>query len=1539
MRRNAKASTAGSTQRQATGLGRIFRGALATRASSLPNGGSGAPAHRGRLALLTVAVLVFAALLIATSAMASKEAIIYFGNVSGFGGLGGEFRAAHGVAVNNSGNGPADQGDIYVTDNNNYRVQRFDSAGNFISAWGADVALPDGGTDYEICTVAADCQRAAATGGNGTMAGNGALDNPRSVAVDDDTGNVYVGDRDNRRVNAYDGAGNFLFSVGRDVADPNGATTVEICDGATDVCRRGDTGSGAGEFGSVGYTNVFAIAVSPPDGNPATGSIFVADTGNRRVNTYDLDGANPASFGSAAVFRSGHPRRGIAVDSRGIVYIDNSKFVSHFDRSQPVERYDSANANGGGVGFLDPIPGSFDEAQEVTFSGAWKGGLEADKFTLSCPDGSVTSPTDWTAPGFIAARVRVALEASCGTTFFVIRTSSTPPGAVGVVFRGTNQATDVPTMTCTTVAGPGSCSITREADGFTATLPSGDTESLAVDPDSDGAGPDTDVLYLARDPNSPGPTLVHQFGPTNDPGLTVAPSAADDTHGAGVGFSSVFGLGVNYTSDRLFASAGNRVYTLADVGSLAAPGLALDEVTVKTDSTATFSATVDPKGALADCTFQYSTDQNNWTDVPAIGCATLAPGGGAQPISEDVTGLDPNTRYFVRLEASRPFIPGLTTTSGVKVFNTDSVPPVITDVGAVQVADTSARMVGTVDPRNSATGYVFQYGLTPALGSVTAPLNIGGGTTPITVSQVIGGLSPDTTYYFRLVATNLTGTTASASKTLHTRTDPPPPALAGNCANEAIRQAQGTAHLPACRAYEMVSPPDKNQGELKMGGWENGIAFSGDGQGAAFCTSALFGEPPAQQDFICGAYISKRGAAGWTTTAAAPPHCRANTDGTFGGVNMVLSPESYERAAVEITESAFCSIAPLDPAAPLGQFNLYRQDRTTDPLSYDLLAPNPSPLAFGSSKASGGSEDFSHIVYITKGNQTDPPDSPAPGDFYKIYDWEEEGNGGCATPGGCLSLVSKDPSGTPFTTHSTIPGDPDSSSTHYYYNSMSRDGERIYFLNPARREGSAGTCFDAGCEIYLRENATTTHVSASECTTDCGVDSTPDDFLWTNPAGDKTFFNSCAKLTDASSDAAACSRGRLVNVITHSNSKLYRWDRDGAPGHQLVDLTVDNEPADGSQPGALDLIGASDDGDTVFFVAKQQIVSGEPAPPGNSLKLYRWRWNAGSPSVDYLAPYVPAMASGRVFSEGRLLRGEPNSNRRHVRVTPDGKYLLIQTLLALDPAADRDSDADVYRWEEARGWLCVSCQLPGAPSAGHANGTEPVLPSNAFFHRIVSLSPEHTISDDGQRVFFSTPDALVPEDVNGEAGCSPPGFGRSVSYPCADVYEWHDGTVSLISSGTGTEGTVLMGATRTGNEVFFFTRDRLVGWDIDNGRDIYVAHTGGGFPEPPAVPPVCEGEACRGPATVAPATSGAGSAVFEGPGNQAQPKRRDCGLTARRAHKLSAAAKDLRRRAKRAGSAKQARQLRRRAARSAKRGRALSKSARRCRRANRRAGK
>jgi hypothetical protein len=1434
VRRHAKASSAASTSGQ---IGLLQR------------------SHRARLIVLSLATSVFA-LAITTTAFAAKEAVNFIGspNVFGSESKGGEFNEPGDVAVNSTGVG-APQGTIYVVDEEHHRVQRFDSEGTFVSAWGADVSLPDGGTDYEICTVAAECQAGASSGGNGTMGGNGVLDNPQAVAVDGDTGNVYVSDRDNRRVNVYDASGNFLFSVGRDVQDPDGGTAVEICDGATDACRQGDGGSGPGEIGSSTTDGVLGIAVSQPDGNAATGSIFLADSQNRRVNTYALDGTSPSSFGSAANFATTQPRK-LAVDSRGIV------FASDSNAGAEVDRYDSLNANGGGIGFLASIAADINETQTLTFSGF----AEASGFRLTCPNGALTPTLQYPGdPSNLRIAIADGLAEGCGSGNFSVVSSGV---MATVTFVGDYSITDVPTMTCTGVSfGAGTCAVTAETNGSDAgVLVPGDadaTAGLELDPDSDGGGADQDVLYVLRQPIrfDPAPAAVQQFGPGNVPGLTAAPSDDDDRHGVGLGLSNTGGLGLDDVSGQLFLSTPeDRVYVLDNLPP--DPVLTVSPITVKGETTVTFSGTVDPNGGLVSCVFQYSTDPgfSGSTNVSVPICPSLKVGGGAQPVSASVTGLDPNTRYYVRLAASRPFIPNSTTTSTLKFFDTDAAPPMISDLGAVQVTDVSARLVVTIDPRHSATAYVFEYGTTPGLGSSTAPLAIGDAAAPITVSQVVDDLSPDTTYYLRVSATNLVGTTTSASKTLHTLAEPLAPL--------------------APRAYEQVSPSDKNYGDADdiAGGERARAAVSPDGNTLGWCTSSLFGDVPSRMALVCAPYITRRSASGWQTTTPFPEYCHIDPEsGDPNGLLNVYPSPDFSHFVFRKPESAGCPVPPLDPAAPLlpGRLsnNLYFQDPSSDPPSYELLNPQPGEVEAAGQYVGeipfGGSDDFSHVVFLSHTNQTAPPDSPPPGNFPKLYDWERQGHGDCMLLGGCLTLITKGIDDEPFTTRSDIPGAPFGGTSIQLPSSVSSDGERIFFSNPTGPSNPAPyPCDNQGCEIYMREGGEITHdVSASECTVSCGSPQTKADaYISSTPSGATAFFTSCAKLTDGSSPQGSC-QGPWGGIGVVDGAKLYRWDRNGVPGNRLVDLTVDEEPSDGIQPNFRGLIGQSDDGDVVFFVTSGQIVPGEFSGSGD--KIYRWRWNGGDPSVEYLGQYqiLPSAYSGDI-NWGQLARRP---------VTPDGKYLLIYTKLAYDSVGDRDADTDAYRWDEADGWRCVSCQSPGVPSAGNVDVSEVWLESFELVHGVIMLTqPTIMMSDDG-RVFFATPDALVPEDVNGEVDCPQVSTGAASFPACLDVYEWKNGAIQLVSSGTSNEPSRLIASTPSGDDVFFYTRQRLVGWDVDSNVDIYDARIGGGFAEPPPQPPICEGESCRGGGTGPPPVTGAGTAALQGAGDpETRPTERGC---------------------------------------------------------------
>ena len=191
-----------------------------------------------------VLVAAGAALMLAATAHAVVTPVFFY-KWGVAGGGPGQFQFPTGVAI-------APSGDVYVVDQLNYRVQVFDTNGNFLNQFG--------------------------TPGNG----DGQFFNPTGLGIDP-SGNVYVADTGNQRVQKFTSAGVF-------------------------ITKWGSVGTGNGQFRSP-----FDVAVG------TTGDVYVTDGQNGRVQHFTSTGTYISQFGQADLINT---PRGIAINSNGIYVAD-----------------------------------------------------------------------------------------------------------------------------------------------------------------------------------------------------------------------------------------------------------------------------------------------------------------------------------------------------------------------------------------------------------------------------------------------------------------------------------------------------------------------------------------------------------------------------------------------------------------------------------------------------------------------------------------------------------------------------------------------------------------------------------------------------------------------------------------------------------------------------------------------------------------------------------------------------------------------------------------------------------------------------------------------------------------------------------------------------------------------------------------------------------------------------------------------------------------------------------------------------------------
>jgi len=815
--------------------------------------------------------------------------------------------------------------------------------------------------------------------------------------------------------------------------------------------------------------------------------------------------------------------------------------------------------------------------------------------------------------------------------------------------------------------------------------------------------------------------------------------------------------------------------------------------------------------------------------------------------------------------------------------------------------------------------------------------------TAVRRSVTLEGLSAGTDYRFRFVAQSSGGGPVAgpeASFLTYRR-----PETDSACPNRAYRNGPSAA-LPDCRAYEMVSPVDKNGGDIVdyfLEGFDADTAFTGFDQASASGSKIAYSAPIAFAGAlgapILSHYLATRTPAGWTTESLDPP--------LRGGAGKAESLASqYHAFSADLTTGWLApqSGLPLSPGPTPGYRNLYRRDIAAGTYTWlESSAPEPEPCEEPETvictaedlwpELQGVSADATHALFRV--NDLLTPDAvpelhtgTGGQAASQLYLWSE---------GGAVRLVSVLPDGTPYPGESTAGSELDSTAPwlegvkgtpNSVTNALSRDGRTVYWSSP----NSSHLGPDPN-RLYVRVNAEEPQsaVSGGHCTEAAKACTLP--VSGAIPTGQP------ARFWTASPDGSKAIFSIAGSSVLAGN--LYEYDLAEGKATKIAGKTAG-------------VAGWSEDASRIYLASEEACGAGpnsegDVAEPG-ALNLYLYE--AGESCGEFA--FVGALAAAD-RSRDNNAGGPPSPlalipRDRAARATPDGRALAFVSAAPLTgyDNADADSgeaDREVYLYRAASGELaCASCN----PSGARPQGADLVRNTSAIAGIWTAawlpgyqqeLYPRRPLSEDGNRLFFNSVEPLAVRDTNGAQDVyqwEVPGTGECTA--SSSTYSpQNKGCVSLISTGQSPEDSEFVDASESGDDVFIRTASNID--PRDPGLvDIYDARAGGGFPPPAAASP-CEGDSCQSPPP-APRQATPASAAFRGKGNLAAPAR-SCRGPARGAHRLSRRARRLRGAAKRlarSGAGGRARGLRRRAARDAHRARRLAKSARRCRAKRKRAG-
>jgi hypothetical protein len=505
------------------------------------------------------------------------------------------------------------------------------------------------------------------------------------------------------------------------------------------------------------------------------------------------------------------------------------------------------------------------------------------------------------------------------------------------------------------------------------------------------------------------------------------------------------------------------------------------------------------------------------------------------------------------------------------------------------------------------------------------------------------------------------------------------------------------------RGWEMVSPVDKNGGEVQGFGANAGgdvLQAAADGNSFSFSSSASFGAE-AEGAPVASQYISHRGGGAWATqNITLPTLSGAYGEGPDGVPYQLFSPDL---ARAVVFDGRHCD----QGQACLRSYSLREEGAglTRSPEAPDLTLAGASP-------------DLRHVVLSTCAALTADATEVAgsegcePADR-NLYEWSN----------GQLELINVEPGethGTPFASLGAQSG------------AVSADGSRVYWTLP-------------GGPLYLREGGSSRQLDEAPA----------GEFQTATPDGSVAFFieNEHLYRYDAETGKSTyfflapitmgAGNGGLLGLVGVSNDGSYIY-YVGVNGnlylrHEGEDTNIASAVEPGSYPPSTGTARVSADGTRLLFLSKVSLTgydntdasSGEP---DSELYLFDAAADGGAGSLRCLScnpsgerPIGPSTIPGAIANgegPGAIQAYKP-------RVLTDGaRRVFFDSEDALVPQ-DTDNRPDVYEWEEG-----------GTGSCSEAGGCLQLISSG----RSAGGASFADASASGSDAFFLTDGSLVPSD-------------------------------------------------------------------------------------------------------------------------------------------------------------------------------------------------